>query len=322
MANTQGSVVITPDSLNKSFVKYRQDLLVMPMFGLNRILPYITLHNDVRYKEVVGQLSGDMQLQPYDPLARDDNDVNIAGRELETFLGSAVKGFDPNSTVQSIYGSNIVQGDGLKGVPVTKAVWTFLMGKLGEHLYDNLFTAKRDAAGKTTATLFNGFKTIADAEITANTISTANGNYLAIDAFTANNAEDMVNNIFDAADEKLTDQNTIMLMNNKNKLLYERDYQTTHGALPYNTEFKKTYVEGSDNKCEMVGVGCIPKDFILVTTKQNLIAGIATAGPQCNFECKDSLKSHFLIDFVATMFFGCQYETISKERLLVAKVPA
>ena len=28
----------------------------------------------------------------------------------------------------------------------------------------------------------------------------------------------------------------------------------------------------------------------------------------------------FLLDFVATMFFGCQFETISKERLLVGTI--
>lgn len=58
MANTQGEVKITPDSLNKSFVKYRKELLMMPVYGLKNILPYVTIRKGVRYKEVVGQLEG------------------------------------------------------------------------------------------------------------------------------------------------------------------------------------------------------------------------------------------------------------------------
>lgn len=320
--DTQGQVVITPDTLNKSFVKYRQDLLMMPVYGLQRLLPYVQLRLGVRYKEVVGQLDGDMQLGPYDPKRRDDKDVKIAGRELETFLGSAVKAFDPNSVVQSIYGSDIVQGEGLKGVPITKAVAAYLMGKLGEHLYDSVFTAKRDAAGTTTADLYNGFKTIADAEIADGNIAAAKGNFLSIDAITEANAEDMFNNVFDAMDDKLKDQQTYMFVSPSNKMLYQRSYQQNHGSLPYNNQFVKTYIEGSDNRCEIVGLSCVPKDFVMVSTRQNLLLGTATSGEGVTFGVEKSLGSHFWLDFVATMFFGVQFESISKERLMVAEAGA
>ena len=181
MANTQGEVVITPETLNKSFVKYRKELLMMPVYGLQKILPYLSVRQGVRYKETVGQLDGDMQLAPYNPLQLDTKDVTIKGRELETYLGSCVKAFDPNSVVQSIYGSNIVQGDGLKGVPITKAVCAFLMGKLGEHLYDCIFTAKRNSGGSTTAELFDGFKTIADKEKTAELLLSTRADAIAFD---------------------------------------------------------------------------------------------------------------------------------------------
>lgn len=323
MANTQGAVQITPDELNKSFHTFRKELILMPIYGLQKALPYMTIRPGVRYKETVGELTGDMQLAPFNYTVHDDNDVKIVGRTLETFLGNAVKGFDPISAVQSIYGSAITQGEGLKGVPITKAVWTLLLGKLSEHLYNSLFTAKRDEAGTTTDTLFNGFSTIADAEVTAGTMSAALGNYHALAAaVTAENAVDTVNEVFDAMDEHLKDEQTFMLMSPNTKLYYERDYQSLHGALPYNQEFKKTYVEGSDNKCQMVGLSCVPSGTIIVTTKQNLLVGVATEGDHVNFEVRPSLKSHFLLDFVASMFFGVQFENINKERLLYAKVTA
>jgi len=320
-ANTQGAVQITPDSLNRSFHKFRHDLIMMPIYGLQKVLPYVTLRPGVRYKETVGELQADMELAPFDYNAHDDTDITIVGRTLETFLGNAVKGFDPISVVQSIYGSEIVQGEGLKNVPITKKVWVRLMGQLSRHLYEAVFTAKRDDAGKTTKTLFNGYSTIAETEIAAGTMSAALGNYHELSAaITSDNAIDSINEVFDAMDEHLKDENTFMLMSPNTKLAYERDYQNTHGALPYNHEFKKTFVEGSDNKCQMVGLSCVPTGHIIVTNKSNLLLGIATSGPKVNFEIRPSLTSHFLLDFVASMFFGVEYESINKERLLYCKV--
>lgn len=322
--NTQGAVQITPDELNKSFHKFRSDLLLMPVYGLQKALPYMTVRPGVRYKETVGELTGDMELRPFSYTAIDTNDVKIKGRTLETFLGNAVKSFDPISVVQSIYGSELTQPtESLKNVPITKKVWTLLMGQLSRHLYEALFTAKRDEAGTTTATLFNGFQTIADQEVTDGNMSADLGNYHELAAaIDSTNALDTINEVWDAMDDHLKDERTFMLMTPSAKTAYQRDYQTTHGALPYNLGFDKTFIEGSEQRCQMVGLSCMPKDTIIVTTRRNLLVGVATSGPQTNFEVRPSLTSHWLIDFVASMFFGVQFESISKERLLYAKVKA
>lgn len=319
MADTQGEVKITPDSLNKSFVKYRKELLMMPVYGLKNILPHVTIRKGVRYKEVVGQLDGDMQLRPYAPKEVDTKDTSVVGRELETFLGSCVKAFDPNSVIQSIYGSNIVQDEGLKNVPITKAVCAYLMGKLGEHLYETIFSAKRNPEGSTTADLYNGFKTIVDTEVSAGNIATGKNNLFNIETITRENAEDTINDIYGAMHNKLKDQNTYMYMNNDTKLMYERSYQDNHGSLPYNQQFAKTTVEGSEGRCTMIGLSCVPKDFIMVTPRSNLLVGIATSGPEVTFSVKNSLISHFWLDFVASMFFGVQFDTLSPEMLLIAE---
>lgn len=314
----QGSVTITPEELSKSATKYRKELLVMPMLSLDEILPYLTLRTNVRYKEVVGQLDGDMQLGPYSISRRDDENVTITGRTLETFLGSCVKGFDPNSVYQSLYGSNIVQGEGLKGVPITKAVWTFVLKKIGEALYDNLFEAKRNDAGSTTAELFNGFKTIADQEIEAGNISETIGNQVVIEAVTKENAEDVFKSVYRAANYKLKVQKTTLYCSPEDYLSYCDAYQLNHAPLRYNNEYEKLYIEGSANKCEIKPFKCVPDGFMLITPKSNMLIGTAMGAPEATFEACKSLTSHFLVDFVATMFFGCQFETISPEKLIVA----
>lgn len=321
MADTQGSVQITPESLAKSFVKYRKDLIVMPMYGLNKILPFLTLRTGVRYQEVVGELTGDMELHPYHITKRDDEDMKIVGRILQTYLGSAIKGFDPNSVLESIYGSNVVQGEGLKNVPITKAVWTYLLGKLGEHLYETMFTAVRKDDGSKTKDLFNGYKTIVGTEIKAGAISEDLGNLHVIEAITNENAVDVIEGFFDAAHEKLKDEKTTLLCSNSIKRKYEYAYRTQYGHLPYNNEFKKVYLDGEDN-CRLVGLGNVPDNYLQMTTRQNLLAGIATDGAGVTFKCEKSLTSHFLLDFVATMFFGVQFESINKEKLLIGMTSA
>lgn len=47
-----------------------------------------------------------------------------------------------------------------------------------------------------------------------------------------------------------------------------------------------------------------------------MLIGLATEGDKANFGVESSLDSHFLVDFVATMYFGTQFESISKERIL------
>ena len=47
-----------------------------------------------------------------------------------------------------------------------------------------------------------------------------------------------------------------------------------------------------------------------------MVPATATDGDKANFGVESSLDSHFLVDFVATMYFGTQFETISKERIL------
>ena len=316
------NVAITPESLNKSFVKYRKELLTMPVYALNKVLPYMTCRFGIRYKEVVGELSGDMQLAPYKVRRHDDSDVNIKGRTLETFLGNCVKGFNPNAVVDSIYGSDIVMGEGLKNVPITKQVAAYLMAKLGEHLYQDLFTAQRDENGDTTATLFNGFKTIAESEITGGAIAEANGNLkLMAAAPTEADVIDFFEEFVDAADEKLTDQKCYLLVPRSYKRMYERAYRSEHGSLNYNNEFKKTYLDGEPN-VEIVGLGNVPAGYMQLSTKENVLIGLNLRGEEERFNVEKALDSHFLLDFVAAMFFGCQFESISKERLLIGKVSA
>ena len=151
MADTTGYVKITDEQLAKSAVRYRKELLMMPVLALGTTLQHMTQRPGVRGKEVVGELSGDIELGPYDEGREDTDGVSINPRTLETFLGSVVKKFSPNSVWQTIYGNLITKGEALKNVDIARQVLAFLTAKMGGNLNASIWNAKRNDSGTKTS---------------------------------------------------------------------------------------------------------------------------------------------------------------------------
>lgn len=319
------SVNITTEELAKSAVKYRKELLIMSVIALQNTLQHMSLRTGIRYKETVGELSGDIEIGPYNEDRVDTTGVKIVPRSLETFFGSVVKKFSPNSVYQSIYGDTIVSGEGLKNVPITKAVLAYLMKKISQSLNKNIWNAVRNAAGDRTVDLFNGFDTIAQTEITAGNISVAKKNLYQFDEeITALNAVDLLKAFYRAATDELQgdgdESMKLKLFMPKNIYqAYTDDYQSTVGAVVYNKQFEKTYLEGSNGQCELIPLASKKgSQFLQLTPKSNMLVGVNQKGD----EEKLLVEKHspFKLDFVLAMFFGVQYESISPERLLVGKL--
>ena len=92
---------ITDAELQKSAVTYRKELLVMPVIAAEETLQHMTARPGVAGREVLGQLSGGIEIGPYDPNRVDNDGLAIKPRTLETFLGSVVKKFDLNELAKT-----------------------------------------------------------------------------------------------------------------------------------------------------------------------------------------------------------------------------
>jgi len=151
-------------------------------------------------------------------------------------------------------------------------------------------------------------------------ISVAQGNLVELtEAITASNAVDKLKAIYRAAMDELKGETTKMFISKTVYDMYNDDYQASHGALPYNTAFKKTYLEASDDTCELVALSNKKTSpYIHLTTKGNMLVGVDQEGDTE----KITVEKHaaFVLQFVMAMFFGVQFESISPERLLVAKL--
>lgn len=318
----------TPESLSKAFQMYRTELILMPMYAMSKALQHMGTRQGIRYKEHVHEMRGKFQMGNYDKYKKGDGAVDINQRTLETFLGNCIEPIDPNSIYQSLWGSDITKGDGLKNVPWVKRVCAFIMAQLGEHMYDEMWTAKHDASNTTeTAKWFDGFCTIEDREIEAGAMSQEEGNLYFLDEdIDVDNAEDVIKDFFwgnsatgwKGVNSKLRDQRVKLFMSDYTKHCYEEAYQKNHGSLPYNLQYEKAHLDGKPS-VEFVALGNVPDNYLSLTPKNNILALFNQRTEDESFIVTKSLTSHYDVDFIANMFYGEQYLSINKEMLCVAR---
>lgn len=320
-----GNITITPTELAHSGAKFRTELIQMPMHAMRETTQHMTVRRGIRYAETVGELSGNIDLGPYSETRIDNTGMTIKGRTLYTYLGSVVKKFSPNSVVQSIYDDIITKGENLKTVNIALRVLSYLTAKLGHNLQGHIWNAVRNDNGTTSADLFNGFDTITAAEINAATptISTSIGNLYEFDAaITASNAVDQIKAFCEAASEFLvgSGQEVKLFCSPAIKRAYLKDYQATVGAIPYNTSYDKLTVEGFENVHFVPLYNKANSPYIHLSTQSNMLVGVNQEGE----DERITVEKHeaFVLQYIATMFFGVQFESINPERLLVGKLHA
>lgn len=291
----------------------------MPVIAAKSTLQHMTPRPGTRGKRTVGQLSGDLELGPWNPNRSDEGDFKIEPRTLETFLGNCAQRFSPNDVWDTIYGSLVVRGTQLKETEIARAILSYASAQLGKKLNMALWNGVRNESGSTTAELFDGFDTITQKEIDAGNIATGKGNYFETAAINDNNAVDELKKIFRSASDELQGSPTKMYLPVKVYNSYLEDYKNSSGAVPYNQSFKKTFLEGAEGLCELVPlVSKKNSSFIHLTPRSNMLYGYGAGLEEESIGVEK--YSSWLLTLEAAMFFGVQFESISPERLMVAKI--
>ena len=317
-----GYLNISDAELKKSATTFQKELLMTPVISCSDTLQHFTGRPGVAGREVIGQLTGNIELGPYNATRVDDTGVNITPRVLETYLGSVVKRFDPNEAAKTVWGETFAQGEELTRAALVLQVLTYLSAQLGKMIGAALWTAERDASGDKTKNLFDGFDTITKKEIDASSISTTQGNLHEFpEAFSDTNTVDLLMKFYEGAAPELQAVKTKLYIPHSLYNAYNRDYATRFGSTPYNHEYSKTFLEGTQNLCELVPLASKKgSEYVHLSTKKNMLYGYGAGMADENIAIE---KYHeFLISFVATMYFGVQFETIAKESLFVGKIHA
>ena len=83
-----GKFSFSPSDYQEAAIKYRKELLYLPIIGCNDTLQYMTARPGIRYKERVGNITGDAQFAPYNPARSKDFDLHLSFRETNQRDGS------------------------------------------------------------------------------------------------------------------------------------------------------------------------------------------------------------------------------------------
>lgn len=309
-----GKFSFTLKEYQEAAVKYRKELLMLPIIGIGDTLQHMTGRPGIRYKERVGNLTGDAQFAPYNPKRAVDYNLGIDFRDLETYFGSVVAKFEPNTAISTFLGTGATKGDGQMATPTARHVLALIAKNLSEHLNDAIWNGKRNATGDKTADLFDGFDTITEKEIAAGTIATDQGNYMKLtDKITSANAVDIAKEILFSLDPRMRSQDLLIYCSQDFVDAYNEGYLLTHGGIPYNTQYGQGAVEGSNGKLKFCPLyNKAGSKFMHITTKSNMLVGDDQMGDVENVMVKE--YEPFILSYIATMFFGVQFETLDKRR--------
>lgn len=309
-----GKLTFTLQQYQEAATIYRKDLLMLPIIGIQESLQYMTGRPGIRYKEEVASISGDAQFAPYKPSRSQDFNLNLDFRTLETYFGSVVAKFEPNSAISTLLGTGATKGDGQMTTPTALHVLALIAKGLSEHLNDALWSGKRNPGGDSTADLFDGFDTITQNEIADGNISADLGNYMKItEEITTANAVDVAKSILFSLDPRLRKEELYMFCSQDFADKYNEAYLMTHGGIAYNQQYDQTAVEGSNGRLKLVPLyNKMDSKFIHVCPKSNMLVGYDQMGDIENILVKE--YEPFILSYIATMFFGVQFESIDKRR--------
>lgn len=300
---------------------YRRELLSMPLARLAPVLAHMTLRTNVRGKESVGEISEGAELRPY----RTAKDAvkglpPIDFRTLETYLGDVVREFDPNMLLGTLFQDSVATP--LSEREISRKMVMLMALSVASKFPTAIWNAKRNASGDTTQDLFDGFLTIMDAEIAANKISSAAGNFADLGQITEANVVDKLMEAYnDAVSEELQDADggVKLFLPKSIYNMYNKGYLNDFGSVAYNKEFKKTFLEGTDDAVELVPMlGLKNSGRLLFSTRSNMLVGCDQMSDSETVQVRgiDNPKE---IQFFMMAYFGVQLESISSARLMAAK---
>lgn len=312
---------VTPAELETACRQYQQQLITQPIEVMkDNTLKFITLVPGVRNQLTWGELHGDAQLSPWSKKNGQSADYKIEGRTLQVWPGNCSYDFDPMEVFQSIYGHSILLGEQLTTSQIAVRVATYFAAKVGMHLNNAVWKAKRNVAGNKTEDLFDGFDTIIEKEATDEKLSVAKGNLFLFDAAINNTtATEQLKEFYRKANDMLRGRECNLYIPQSVYDAYVDDYQVRHGALPYNTEFDKLTLEGSAGKCKLVVLSNMADSkYLKITTKQNLLFG-TDINAQEN-KANIAKYSSWVLTFEMAGVYGTQIRSLSPEELFVGKL--
>lgn len=306
-------------SLIDAGTKYRKELLAAPLVEMAEILPNFTLKTGIQGKIVGGWLNTAAELRPYRTAKDATGSLTVTPEEMESYLGDVVKEFDPHEVLGTLYTE--LTSKGVTDMAIAKRIALEVSRKVGEKLYDNLFTADRNASGDETADLFNGFETLLTDAIAANKLTGALGNLmdLTADSISEANCGDILKTAWRNLDRILKKQRVRLYVPEQVMDFYEDWYQNEYSTQPWNTGVEQKYLIGSRGRCELVPLNPMSGNYAIFTIKENMNILVDQSSDHETVRIREC-DNPKLVQFFMKAYFGTGFETLQKEYMCAAQI--
>lgn len=322
---------LSASAFQAAATKYRRELLMLPIIGLERFIKYMTQRPGVRYKEAVGAMGGIINVKPYAHNNTADN-LTINERVLETHHGSVLVKFEPNSLASTVLANKATSADAMQSEPICRDILAYLAKQVSKGLAANLFTAKK-GTGSTTSKLFDGF---------VNTLSTADGFFgtNAADNETRLTTEenrfaftdvDQLYAIAAAMAPELKEQKTNFFVpwnvyDSIVKLTQTADYRALLAFFNERADLVDT-LPGTNGNCHIVPVptdnmwhdgGQNDLEVYPIAPAENMLIGFDQMSDTESITVKD--YEPYILTFIMDMFFGTQFASVDPTMLHIVTV--
>lgn len=326
MAVNNTKIEIQEGELEVAARRYSRTLRSIPMIAMQDTLKYVTVVPGIQGDLVLSNIHAEAHWAPYRQNDDEQSKINLFPRTLTTRLSSLEISFDPNQVAAKLMEVRPNIGDGQAQTPLAARVLMEVQRTAGENMNAVLFSAKYNPVGKTEAACFDGWDTVGEKEIQKGTVSAAKGNYLDLGAYTLdqNNTFDAINYIYASCSPKLKgyanpNRPIFIFCSPDVQTYYNMGMKEYLGAIQYNKQWNQPTVLGSNGKAILVPIiAKADSQFIQVTPKSNILFGTDKLNDMNSYK----VKVPKLWDVLAggTMWSGCQFESIDKADLLIAKI--
>lgn len=255
--------------------KFQAELITLAMMSAAEMQAYFNVITGVTDKYTMTGLQFKKLLKPYKRAWNPNEDkVGTVPRTLRVETGQVELEEEPEAYRKTSLGHLLKPG--ATQHPFERQFLDGIMKQLGQDINnDLLFHGVKNANGTNPKDVNDGFHTIIDNEIAGGGISEARGNLIATGSISSSDAVDKCKAMYRGLPKAWR---SVPLDMKVSYVLYDKycdDYQNSNNALPYNTQFNKTFLEGSNQLCTLVPLASMgDTDRIIISPRQNLCVGV------------------------------------------------
>lgn len=293
--------------------KYRAELIGLAVTGTADFQKHFNLIPGIADKFIMTHMQMKKLLKPYKTDWNPNADkATLVPRTLRVEVGQVELEEEPEAYRKTFLAERLKPGaSGATQHPFEQFFLEQIMLRIAHDLnMDTLFYGVKNSNGTLPKDVNDGFHKIIDTEITAGNISTARGNMIGTGSITNSNAVSKLKTFYRSIAKEWRSAMLKLYISHDIYDKYCDDYQAQNNSLPYNTAFNKTFLEGSNQMCELVPLSSMRDSQRLILAPQwNMAIGVDTMSAQEEVLVRQGNNPKTL-QFFAKLAFGVQIQSL------------